>query len=82
VRLTRARYRIYGGVANYLRAARDLALGAWAREAEVEAFEGELARWAGAPHAVLAPLARVAIHDLVRALVPSRALAGAGGAAC
>jgi dTDP-4-amino-4,6-dideoxygalactose transaminase len=66
----RARYRIYGGLANYGRALRDLLLGAHRSDAEVPAFEAELVARFGTEHAVLAPLARVAIHDLVAVMVP------------
>ena len=68
--LTRARYRIYGGPANYLRALRDLLLGRHRTDVEVPAAEAELARAFGSPHAVLTSLARVGIHDLVRRFVP------------
>ena len=68
--LTRARYRIYGGPANYGRALRDLLLGAHRTDLEVPALEGVLAAQLGAPHAVVTALARVALHDLVRHFVP------------
>lgn len=70
MRLTLARYRTYGGVANYLRAARDLLAGAHRHDDDVPAFEGAFARWIGSPHAVMTSLARVGIHDLVRAYLP------------
>jgi dTDP-4-amino-4,6-dideoxygalactose transaminase len=65
------RYRIYGGPANYLRFARDLCLGRHRTHRDVAPFEAELAGWFGARHAVLTSLARVAIHDVVRAWVPA-----------
>ena len=69
--LPRVRYRIYGGAVNYLRFARDLCLGRHRTHREVAPFEAELAAWFGVRHAVFTSLARVALHDVVRAWVPA-----------
>jgi perosamine synthetase len=69
--LPRVRYRIYGGPANYLRFARDLWLRRHRTHDLVAPFEAEVAAWFGARHAVFTSLARVAIHDVVRAWVPT-----------
>jgi perosamine synthetase len=68
--LTRSRYRLYGGAANYARALRDLVLGAHRRERDGPALEQAFAEQFASPHAVFTSLARVAVHDLVRRYVP------------
>lgn len=65
----KSRFRIYGGAANYVSAARDAMLGRTTSGDAVEQLESAAAAFLGARHAVCMPQARVGIHLAVKALI-------------
>jgi perosamine synthetase len=62
------RYRLYDDPSTYATIARELATGRWSSGDSCQELEKSLASL-GAPHAVLTPRARVAIHLAVKALI-------------
>lgn len=67
--LPKSRFRIYGGVSNYLSVARDLLTGRVESGTSIDELETRAAAFLGTRHAVAMPQARVGIYLTLRALI-------------
>lgn len=64
-----SRYRIYGGIENYLKSTFEFARASWHRGADVERLEEILCKTLNSPVAAAMPLARVGIYLAIKNLI-------------